>query len=95
MRQKDELEFSELLNRLRLNTLTDDDKASLKQCEVCKTDSEYDKSAPHLFAENYFMRIFNDEIIGNMMTEKVEIKCIDTYISPNVSKEKIDYALKT
>ena len=70
MRKKGDHEFSELTNRLRLNTLTDEDKARLPiQCEVSKTDSEYENNAPYLSAENYIMRIFNDEIIGNMMTE--------------------------
>jgi hypothetical protein len=94
MRQKDDLEFAELLNRLRVNELTAEDKTRLKQCEITINDNEYQKHAPHLFAENYFMHVFNDEIIRNMMTEKVVIPCLDTYVSPKLSKDKIDFALK-
>ena len=94
MRQKDDLEFAELLNRLRTNSLTDKDKARLKQCEVKSTDDNYDKNAPHLFAENYFMHVFNDEIIRNIATEKVEIPCNDTLISPKLSKQNQEDALK-
>ncbi|MCG7875518.1 MAG: AAA family ATPase [Candidatus Thiodiazotropha endolucinida] len=94
MRQKDDLEFAEMLNRLRINALTPEDKTRFKQCEVSTNDIEYQKNAPHLFAENYFMHVFNDEIIRNMGTEKVEIPCMDTYVSPKLSKEKIDSALK-
>ncbi|XP_053376955.1 uncharacterized protein LOC123529214 [Mercenaria mercenaria] len=95
MRQKDDLEFAELLNRLRVNALTTEDKTRLKQCQVSRTnDNKYRKNAPHLFAENYFMHIFNEEIIRNMLTEKIVIPCMDAYVSPKLSKEKIDYAFK-
>lgn len=66
----------------------------MKQCEVKSTDDNYQKNAPHLFAENYFMHNFNDEIIRNNTTEKVAIPCNDTLISPKLSKQKQYDAVK-
>ena len=37
--------------------------------------------APHLFAENKFMSILNEQIIDNLNTEKVTVPCHDTVVS--------------
>ena len=88
MRQKDDLNFAQLLNRLRHNALTEEDKNNLKRCEVVNTALHYQKNSPHLFAENYFMHIFNDSIINSLQTEKVTVSCHDSVVSPNLSKQK-------
>ncbi|XP_062566991.1 uncharacterized protein LOC134229291 [Saccostrea cucullata] len=52
MRQKDDLRFAEMLNRLRENKMTDEDKELISQ-RIIRQDSEnYPKQAPHLFIEN-------------------------------------------
>ena len=88
MRQKDDIAFAHLLNRLRLNALTPEDICTLKQCEVTPECEHYHLSAPHLFAENYFMHLFNDFVINNMNTEKVIIECHDSVVSPKLTQEK-------
>ena len=47
MRQKDDIEFTELLNRLRHNSLTESDKEKIKACEILKDSIDYPLSAPH------------------------------------------------
>ena len=86
MRQKDDIEFTELLNTLRHNSLTEFDKEKIKACEILKESIDYPLSAPHLFAENKFMSIFNEQIINNLNTEKVKVTvpCHDTVISPSM-----------
>ena len=51
MRQKDDLKFAQLLNRLRLNVLTEEDKDDLRKRVVDCNSSEYPRDAVHLFAE--------------------------------------------
>ena len=84
MRQKDDIEFTELLSRLRHNSLTESDKENMKSCEISKESLDYPLNAPHLFAENKFMRAFNNQIINNLNTEKVTVACHDTILSPSM-----------
>ena len=51
MRQKDDLKFAQLLNRLRLNVLTEEDKDDLRKRIVDRNSSKYPRDAVHLFAE--------------------------------------------
>ena len=53
MRQKDDLAFAQLLNRLRLNEMTEEDKQKLQTCVVDRETGDYPKDALHLFAENF------------------------------------------
>ena len=85
MRPQDDLEFTELLNRLRHNNLTEADMQIIKSCQISKECANYPKSAPHLFAENKFMHAFNDEIIHALKTEKVTVSCQDVILSPSMS----------
>ena len=85
MRQKDDLDFTELLNRLRHNNRTESDRQKIKSCQISKESANYPKSAPHLFAENKFMHSFNNEIINILETEKVTVTCHDVVLSPNMS----------
>ena len=94
MRQKDDVKFAQLLNRLRTNSLSLDDRKILKQCEIDPSAENYQLKSPHLFAENYFMHIFNDSIINSSNTLKVEIKCNDTVVSPKLSKDKQSEAIR-
>ena len=93
MRQKDDKEFAEMLNRLRVDALTNEDKMKLEKCKVSKDQDNYLVNAPHLFAENYFMHLFNESMISSLDTEKVIIPSHDSVISPSLSKEKQERAV--
>lgn len=94
MRQKVDLEFAELLNRLRKNSLTEADKLKLHECKIDTDLNEHNLNVPHLFAEKYFMHRFNDKIISRMQSETVTIPCHDTVVTPKLSKDKQNEAIK-
>lgn len=87
MRQKDDLKFAELLNRLRNNSSTAEVKEILRKCETDSCAESYQLNAPHLFAEIYFMHMFNNTIINSLNTDKVTIPCHDCVPVPKLSKE--------
>ncbi|XP_062598648.1 uncharacterized protein LOC134260084 [Saccostrea cucullata] len=90
MRQKDDLRFAEMLNRLRENKMTDEDKELISQ-RVIRQDSEiYPKQAPHLFIENKFVDCFNNNLIENLSTVKVNVRA-DTDV---LSQTKLSASVK-
>ena len=56
MRQKDDLAFAQLLNRLRLNEMTEEDKQVLQTHVFDRDTGDYPKDAVHLFARNFFVK---------------------------------------
>ena len=70
MRQKDDIGFAHLLNRLRLNEMTEEDKEKL-QTRIVDRDSDdyYPKGALHLFAENKFVNEHNNKVFSEMSGE--------------------------
>lgn len=94
MRQKDDLPFSELLNRLRENALTESDKDILRS-RIVKDPGAVDQqqsAAIHLFVENDLVDSFNLQHIFKLTTEKVTVKAFDTVsggLSEEIKKELI------
>ena len=66
MRQKDDLAFAQLLNRLRLNEMTEEDKQKLQNRVVNPDTDDYPKDAVHLFAENFYVKKHNDNILSQL-----------------------------
>ena len=81
MRQKDDLDFARLLNRLRLNETTEEDKNKLQTRIVDPDTGDYPKDALHLFAENLYVNEHNDKLLSQMPGEKVVIPCHDSVVS--------------
>ena len=63
MRQKDGLAFAQLLNRLRLNGMTEEDKQKLQIRVFDRDTGDYPKDAVHLFARNVYVKKHNDNIL--------------------------------
>ena len=84
MRQKDDLDFAHLLNRLRLNEMTEEDIKELQKRIVDRDTGDYPKDALHLFAENKFVNELNNKISSKMPGEKVVIPYHDTAVSANI-----------
>ncbi|VDI64136.1 Hypothetical predicted protein [Mytilus galloprovincialis] len=78
MRQKDDLEFALLLNRLRQNQLTENDFAVLSTRTVSISDPTYRTNATHLFVENALVDNFNLQYISKLGSQKVKVKAVDT-----------------
>ena len=85
MRQKDDFAFAQLLNRLRLNKMTIEDKQKLQTLVVDRDTADYPKDAVHLFAENFYVSKRNDNILSQLSGEKVVIHCHDSVVSANIS----------
>ena len=84
MRQKDDLHFAHLLNRLRLNEMTEEDKEKLQTRIVDLDSDDYPKDALHLFAENKFVDEHNNNILSQMLGEKVVIPSHDSVVPANI-----------
>ena len=88
MRHKDDLEFACLLNQLHLNEMTEDVKTMLQTRYVDRDTGDYPKDALHLFAENLCVNEHNDQVLNQMLVEKVVIPCHDTVVSANISAQR-------
>ena len=95
MRQKDDLDFAHLLNRLRLNEMTEVDKKMLQIRIVDRDTGDYPKDALHLFAENLFVNKHNDKILSQMPGEKVQILCHDSVVSANIPAKECQKLIKS
>ena len=84
MRQKDDLAFAQLLNRLRLNAMTEEDKQKLQTRVFDRDTGDYPKDAVHLFARNVFVKKHNDNILSQLPGEKFVIPCHDNVVSANI-----------
>ncbi|XP_078383037.1 uncharacterized protein LOC144665645 [Oculina patagonica] len=83
MRQKDDKEFAELLNRLREGKHTEQDVEVLKRriLKVKPTDSsDYPVNVTHLFSTNKAVDNHNIEIFNNSKNPKAHISAIDVII---------------
>ena len=82
MRQKDDIVFAELLNRVREGNQTQEDLALLRTRSVNTTDPKYGelKNELHLFPCNAAVDNHNSNLFNDLMTEKAEINCSDTVL---------------
>ena len=71
MRQKDDLAFAQLLNRLRLNEMTEEDKQVLQTHVFDRDTGDYPKDAVHLFARIFFVKKHNDNILSQLPGESL------------------------
>ena len=82
MRQKDDIVFAQLLNRVREGNQTQEDVALLSTRSIKATDSKYTevKHELHLFPCNAAVDDHNEDLFNGMRTEKAEIHCSDTVL---------------
>ena len=95
MRQKNDLNFAHLLNRLRLNEMTEEDKTKLQTRIVDLDTGDYPKDALHLFAENLFVNKHNDKILSQMPGEKIVVPCHDNVISASIPAKECQKLIKS
>ena len=80
MRQKDDLDFAQLLNRLREDNLTENDLCVLHSRTVKSSDPNYPSTATHLFATYASVDTFNEKVIKGLKTQKVTVKAFDVVL---------------
>ena len=88
MKQKDDLKFAQLLNRLRLLEMSEDDKNKLRKRVVDRHLGDYPRDAIHQFAEKAGVYEHNENIMNHMEVEKIVIPCHDIVVSANISPKK-------
>ena len=92
MRQKDDQPFTELLNRFRTASQTEEDITLIQSKVICSTDVNYPSQALHIFAENAPVDQHNNAHLENLSTPLHRLKAVDQY-PPNVTKQDIDRVL--
>ncbi|XP_061178430.1 uncharacterized protein LOC133187077 [Saccostrea echinata] len=94
MRQKDDLEFAQLLNRLRYNAMTAEDMNVIHRCMITETSDNYPHHAPHLFTQNSKVDAYNNQLIEKLEGEKVTVNSVDTVLK-DYSKELKEKLLRS
>ena len=94
MRQKDDKPFTELLNRLRTATHTEDDLKIIqsRSSDNSVNNANYPTQALHIFAENAPVDQHNNGHLEQLRTPLYSLQAIDQY-PKNVSKQNIDRVL--
>ena len=92
MRQKDDKEFVELLNRLRIGTCLDADLEMLKSRIISLDDPSYPREALHVFAENALVDNHNEQMLEKIDAPSVNLIAADKY-PQNVSSSLLQKAL--
>ena len=77
MRQKDDMDFALLLNRIRTAKHTDEDITFLKSREIDENNQNYPKDTLHVFAQNKAVDRYNDFMLDALETTKVTIIAVD------------------
>lgn len=69
-RQRDDLEFAQLLNRLRYSAMTKNDMNVIQRCMITETSVNYLHHAPHLFPQNSKVDAYNNNLIEKKLDGK-------------------------
>ena len=77
VRQKGDPRFAEILNNVRVGTLTDEDEQELKDLETTDV-SKFPQDTIHLFRTNELADLYNDEQLRKLPGPHVIIHCQDT-----------------
>ena len=93
MRQKDELAFIAVLNRIRTSSQTEDDITLLQSRSITLSDPYYPSNALHIWAENAPVDEHNRKKIEELPGTLYIIKANDQY-PPNIRKQDIDRLLQ-
>ena len=94
MRQKDDQPFTQLLNRFRTASHTDDDIKTIQMRAITPEHPNYPAHALHIFAENGPVDEHNRKHLQHLTTPLYRLKAIDHYPS-NVNKQDIARVLAT
>ena len=86
MRQQDDMEFANILNRLRTGKQTETDLTYLSKRHISLDDTNYPKGIPHLFALKALVRTHNSNLYETVETLKTVVHAQD-HILTNSSKK--------
>ena len=92
MRQKDDLAFTQLLNKVHTASHTDDDIRCLQSKTITPGDENYPSDALHIFAENAPLDEYNINRLEQITSQQYVLKASDQ-IPPHVWKQDIERVL--
>ena len=92
MRQKDDQVFTELLNRFRTASQTEEDIKCIQSRSITPTDDNYPSDALHIWAENKPVDEYNLTKLEQIPTTQFNLNAVDQY-PQNVSKQDISKVL--
>lgn len=97
MRQKDDLAFAQLLNRLRHNQMTNEDVDVIEKSNIAENSPNYPHNAPHLFTMNIKVDEYNSKLIEQRPGEKVIVKAVDSVLHDHTKlvKDKLLRSLQS
>ena len=77
MRQRNDIEFIELLNQVRIGQLSPQNEELLKSCKIDRNDPDYPIDAIHIFAENIPVEQHNNAMLDSLQSVKYNIAAQD------------------
>ena len=92
MRQKDDLAFTQLLNRVRTASHTDDDIRCIQSRTITPDDENYPSDALHIFAENAPVDEYNIDRLQQIQSPQYVLEALDQF-PPHVRKQDIERVL--
>ena len=92
MRQKDDLAFTQLLNRVRTASHTDDDIRCIQSRTIIPGDENYPSDALHIFAENAPVGEYNIDRLQQIQSPQYILEALDQF-PPHVRKQDIERVL--
>ena len=92
MRQKDDLAFTQLLNRVRTASHTGDDIRCIQSRTITPGDENYPSDALHIFAENAPVDEYNIDRLQQIQSPQYALEALDQF-PPHVRKQDIDRVL--
>ncbi|XP_044169485.1 uncharacterized protein LOC114973474 [Acropora millepora] len=92
MRQKDDKQFAELLNRIRTGTQTEADIQCIQSRSITHSASNYPHDALHIWAENKPVDEYNATRLNQIPAQQYTLTATDQY-PQHVSKQDIDRVL--
>jgi hypothetical protein len=88
MRQKDDLAFTQLLNRVHTASHTDDDIKCIQSRTITPADENYPSDALHNFAENAPVDEYNIDRLQQIQSPQYVLEALDQF-PPHVRKQDI------
>ncbi|KAK3094305.1 hypothetical protein FSP39_000082 [Pinctada imbricata] len=77
MRQNEDLQFANVLNRIRTATHTEEDIELLKTREISKDSHDYPSSALHVFSTNKCVNEYNEDMLQKLQTKHEVLSAVD------------------
>ncbi|XP_066912801.1 uncharacterized protein [Clytia hemisphaerica] len=90
MRQRDDIDFVDLLNQVRLGELDEEKEELLKSRFITKDSPDYPANITHIYAENKPVDLYNLQMLEKLPTEKHLISAQDE-VPKNLTRSDLNF----